>query len=58
MPDIPSITCGLCLQGDPVVVVLGARYHRAPEDETFFIVCADSSFFPVDIPIAPKVASA
>jgi hypothetical protein len=56
--DLQPTTCGLCLQGDPVVFQLGARMHRAPDDPEFLVVCADSSRFPVNVPIAPKVASA
>lgn len=58
MSDIRSITCGPCLQGDPVIMQFGARLHRSPEDQTYLVVCADSLWFPADRPIAPKVASA
>jgi hypothetical protein len=56
--DIQPITCNLCLMGDPLIFRYGAQLHSAPHDPAFLVVCADSQFFPVDLPVAVKVASA
>jgi hypothetical protein len=42
--------------GDCLVPFNRVRMHRGPDGD--YVVCADSDIFPLDIPIAQKVASA
>jgi hypothetical protein len=48
--------------GEPCVFMRGAAIHgyqpAKPDPCEDLIVCADSPFFPVDLPVAIKVASA
>lgn len=56
VPRAP-VTCSLCLMGDGRETLFGAWVHIDPSDGSA-VVCADSEFFPVNFPVADKVASA
>jgi hypothetical protein len=57
IPSDRPMTCSLCLMGDALVShPTGARMHLDVDD--YYVVCADSEVFPVNIPVATKVASA